>query len=255
MRMIVNYVVNRIAAISSNSLPCLLILALASVATVATEASAQPAGDLERLARLESELAALETELAQLEASKAIKRLQRAYGYYVDKKLAAEVAALFTADASVEIGGMGVYLGRDRIGEFYQRLMGGPIGDGELYNHMIMQGVVHVADDGSHANGRWRALIQTGEHGESAVWAEGPYENEYVLEDGVWRISKMLWYQTLAAPYEPGWHLEPLPLGEPMEDFPPDAPPTEDYTSFPGGYMTPFHYDNPVSGRSLPENE
>ena len=218
-------------------------------------AMAQPEADLARLATLEAELGALETEIEQLEDSKAIKRLQRAYGYYVDKKLADEVAMLFAEDATVELGGLGIYVGRNRVAEFYDWVMGGPLEDGELYNHMILQGVVNVAEDGETANGRWRALIQTGTNGESAVWAEGPYENEYIKEDGVWRFSKVRWYQTLAAAYDPGWHLESMPLEQPSEAFPPDLPPTDIYESFPGKFLTPFHYDNPVTGRTLPEAE
>lgn len=253
MRMIVNYRIRRIPSACRTALP--VRLCAIAIALTAPGLPAQTAADLERLAALESELASLETEITRLEDSKAIKRLQRAYGYYVDQKRHEELAALFSADATVELSGMGVYIGRDRIAEFYERLMGGPIGPGELYNHMILQGVVNVSEDGSTANGRWRALIQTGEHGESASWAEGPYENEYVKENGVWRFSKVHWYQTVAAPYDPGWHLDPTPIIGPLEDIPPDTPPTEVYESFPGGYLTPFHYDNPVTGRTLPDVE
>jgi hypothetical protein len=227
------------------------VLALLSIAGVAI--AQEP--DLARLAALEAELDALETEIQSLEDSKAIKRLQRAYGYYVDRKLADQVAELFAADATVEIGGLGVYVGRDRIAEFYDWVMDGPLEQGELFNHMILQGVVDVDPGGVTAKGRWRALIQTGTDGESAVWAEGPYENEYVKEDGVWLFGKVHWYQTLSADYAPGWHLNAMPLAEPSEDFPPDLPPTEDYESFPRVYLTPFHYDNPVTGRQLMEAE
>jgi hypothetical protein len=176
--------------------------------------------------------------------------LQRAYGYYVDKKLAAEIGALFADDATVELGQSGVYIGRPRIAEFYERVMGGnTLAAGELYNHMILQGVVNVADDGNFANGRWRALIQIGDHGESAVWAEGPYENEYVKQDGVWKFSRVHWYQTVSAPYDPGWHKAPQPMSGPLPDFPPDRPPTEVYESYPSVYQPPYHYKNPVSGR------
>jgi hypothetical protein len=213
------------------------------------------AGAAARLAALETELAALERDVGLLEDTKAIKRLQRAYGYYVDKKLSREIGALF-ADApntTVGIGGYGVYVGRARIAEFYDRLMGGEgLKPGELYNHMILQGVVHVAPDGRTAKGRWRALLQIGKHGESAVWAEGPYENEYVKENGVWKFSKVHWYQTVAAPYDPGWHKAPQPLSPPLESFPPDRPPTVVYGSYPAVYQPPYHYRNPVSGRCEP---
>jgi hypothetical protein len=204
---------------------------------------------LERLAALETELASLEQEIQLLEDSKAIKRLQRAYGYYVDKGLSDEVAALFSRDATAELGGFGVFVGRQRVAQLYDALLGEGLREGQLNNHMILQGIVNVAPDGMTAKGRWRALIQLGEHGQSARWSEGPYENEYIKEDGVWRISKLHWYMTLSAPYMPGWHLLSDPLGEPLADLPPDRPPTEVYGAYPSAYLPPYHYDNPVSGR------
>ena len=53
---------------------------------------------LEKLDALEAELATLEQAVQRLEDVKAIKRLQRAYGYYLDKRLSGELTALF-ADA------------------------------------------------------------------------------------------------------------------------------------------------------------
>jgi hypothetical protein len=206
---------------------------------------------LERLTALEGELSALEHEMQLLEDSKAIKRLQRAYGYYLDKKLGHEMANLF-ADApstSVEYGNAGVYVGKQRIAQYLDRLVGSGLSEGELFNHMILQGVVHVADDGMTAKGRWRALIQIAEHGQHASWAEGPYENEYVKEGGVWKISKLHWYQTVAAPYNPGWHLAPTPMAGIDASLPPDLPPSETYESYPSAYLPPYHYANPVSGR------
>jgi hypothetical protein len=202
-----------------------------------------------RVAALEAKLAALEREVVLLEDTKAIKRLQRAYGYYADKKLAREIGALFAENATAEIGGLGVFEGRARIAELYDFLLGDGLKDGELSNHIILQGVVNVAPDGNTAKGRWRALIQLGEHGESAVWSEGPYENEYVKEDGVWKFSKLHWYMTLTAPYDPGWHREQVPMPSPSPDAPPDRPPSETYQSYPAAYLPMYHYDNPVSGR------
>lgn len=224
-------------------------LAVAAFLGSRTDAQQAPDGSA-RLTVLEDKLAALEHEIQLLEDTKAIKRLQRAYGYYADKKLSREIGALFAANATAEIGGLGVFVGRERVGELYDFLLGGKLEHGELFNHMILQGVVNVAPDGNTAKGRWRALIQLGEHGASALWSEGPYENEYVKENGVWKFSKVHWYATLTAPYDPGWHLAQIPMGGPSEALPPDLPPTEVYQSYPSAYLPPYHYDNPVSGRA-----
>jgi hypothetical protein len=209
----------------------------------------------QRLNALEADLATLEHQAELLEDTKAIKRLQNSYGYYVDKKLSRQIGALF-ADApetTAEIGGTGVYVGKARIAELYDRLIGGEgLHEGQLFNHMILQGVVHVTPDGKTAKGRYRALIQLGEHGKSAEWAEGPYENEYVKENGVWKFSKVHWYQTFQASYSPGWHKASVPLNPQLADFPPDRPPTETYQSYPSAYQVPYHYRNPVSGRCEP---
>jgi hypothetical protein len=208
-----------------------------------------------RLAALEGRLEALEHEIQMLEDIKAIKRLQRAYGYYVDKKLSSEVAGLFAESATVELGGMGVYVGRERIAEFYERLMGGEgLAEGELYNHMILQGVVNVDEDGTRARGRWRALIQLGQHGESAVWAEGPYENEYVKEDGVWKIQKLHYSPFWHADYDKGWaRTEPMSHLIPTTTFPDDPFGPDElvpgFAFFPATDVVPFHYPHPVTGR------
>lgn len=227
---------------------------LASLAVVLGNSSGpslaqDPDPNIARLTALETKLDALEHEVEILEATKAIKRLQRAYGYYVDKGLSREVAELFSRDATAELGGYGVFVGKERVAELYARVLGDGLREGQLNNHMILQGVVHVAPDGMSAKGRWRALIQLGQQGESATWSEGPYENEYVKEDGVWRISKLHWYMTVTAPYDPGWHLAPQPMAGPLDDLPPDRPPTEQYQSYPSAYLPMYHYDNPVSGR------
>lgn len=231
-------------------------LAVLCAVLLAAAGSAQaPDAPGARLAALETEIAMLERDIGLLEDTKAIKRLQRAYGYYVDKKLSREIGALFAdnPNATAELGGSGVYVGRARIAEFYDRIIGGEgLEYGELFNHMILQGVVHVAPDGRTAKGRWRALIQIGEHGASATWAEGPYENEYVKENGVWKFSKVHWYQTFSAPYSPGWHKAPEPINPPLADFPPDRPPSAVYQSYPSVYQPPYHYRNPVSGRCEP---
>src|SRR4029453_16408303 len=139
-------------------------------------------------------------ELLQREAERAqdtsdIKRLQRAYGYYLDQMQWDEVAALFAPDPTIEIGLDGVYVGQKRIREYLHALGGGKSGlrRGQLHEHYVLQPVINVADDGRTAQGRWRAFMMLGQHGQSASWGEGPYEVDYVKRDGVWQIAKLHW--------------------------------------------------------------
>ena len=202
-----------------------------------------------------AQIANLEARADRVKDANDIKRLQRAYGFYVDKGEWDQVADLFAPDASVEYANEGVYVGQERIREYLKRLGGGHNGlaEGVLNNHMILQPVVHVAPDGLTAKGRWRALIQEGHYKKDAQWGEGTYENEYVKEEGVWKIRRVHWYVGFLAPYQGGWaKVKPLDafVGDVVKDFPADKPPTNVYKPYPAAYVPPYHYENPVTGFS-----
>jgi hypothetical protein len=210
------------------------------------------AAESAELAPLRTELAALAHRLQLVEDANDIKRLQRAYGYYLDSGRWDEVAALFADDATLEIGLDGVYRGRDRIGAYFSALGKGRAGlaQGQLNEHMQLMPVVTVAPDGMTAQGRWRDIIMEGQYGEFAAWGEGPFENEYVKQDGVWKISKLHWFQTMLVDFDGGWHQN--------EDFngarwvgdalPPDEPTSWSYEPWPATWLPPFHFENPVQG-------
>jgi hypothetical protein len=208
--------------------------------------------DERRMAILETKLASLQMQLALVEDRKAIERLQQSYGYYVSAGLAREAAALFSDDpgASIEYAQQGVFVGRQRIEQFLAA-SGASLKAGEIRETPIMQGVVHVAADGRSAKGRWRSLVMGGMHGQDGRWTEGPYENEYVKEGGVWRIRVLHWYTTVSGSYDQGWHKQAIAVQGPLAELPPDRPPSQVYQSFPNFFLPPYHYFNPITGKPV----
>ena len=203
---------------------------------------------------LTNRVAELEKQAQRLRDISAIKRLQRAYGYYVDNEMWDEVVDLFSDNGTMEIALDGVYRGKEHIRKYLYALSSGRPGlpAGVLNEHYQLQPVVDVAKDGRTAKGRWRALIMSGVWKERATWGIGPYENTYVKENGVWKIKRIHWYETLMVPYEGGWTAERRDFhnGRFVSDqLPPDAPPTEQYEVWPGAYLPPYHYKNPITGQ------
>jgi hypothetical protein len=88
----------------------------------------------QRLDRLEAGVAAAEDLLA-------IKKLQRAYGYYLDKGMWEDLSVLFTDDAVANYPA-GVFVGRESIRRHLYLNVGAVkmgelgLGPGRLYNHM-----------------------------------------------------------------------------------------------------------------------
>ncbi len=204
---------------------------------------------------LDARIDALATEVDRLEGTRAIKKLQRAFGYYMDRGLWDEAADLFADDGTVEIGLDGVYVGKARIRDYLQRLGGGRLGLqwGQLDEWLQLQPVVNVSADGRSARARWRDLGMQGQFQQSASWRDGIYENGYVNDDGIWKIASLHLFINFVAPYEQGWARLKTADGDQRSDaakaFPPDRPPTVTYRTFPDPQLVPFSYPNPVTGK------
>ncbi len=233
-----------------------LAAALAGLAVALTScgrAAGTEASPAARIGALEQRIDALERKAERLQDVRDIKRLQRAFGYYFDAAQWDEMAQLFSDDATLEMGLDGVYAGKAHIRAYLHALGGGHLGldEGELNEHMQLQPVIDLSADGRTARARWRTVVLQGRYGHSAEWGEGPYENDYVKEHGVWKIHALHWYQTFLVPYAGGWVRNPdLNAGVYVSGaLRPDRPPTVRYPTWPGVYIPPFHYANPVTGR------
>ena len=207
---------------------------------------------------VDTEIAALTVRVEKLEGIRAVKKLQRAFGYYVDRGLWGEAADLFTDDGTIEIGIDGVYAGRERIEEYLRRLHGGQEGliYGQLNEWITLQPAINVSADGRSATARWRDQGMLGQYKQHAEWRDGVYENSYEKgADGIWRIQSLHLFVNFVAPYEKGWaRLKPgegLVQSETAKEFPPDRPPTATYEPFPQVQVPQFQAPNPVTGRAV----
>jgi hypothetical protein len=212
---------------------------------------------------LEAKVKILEDQLRTLQDIEEIKKLQRAFGFYLEHWMAEDIIDLFAEgpDTTLSIAA-GEFYGKENIARFCRQGNEGTEMrqyDNPEYLHQVMQlsGIVDLDPDGKTARGRWYgfgASALPAEGGIAPGWMNGVYENEYVKEDGRWKFKKVRWCLTFNAPYKDGWvdpsrrvDKKPNPPYKSNTGFTPDG--TPENTLYPSGFICPFHYKNPVTGR------
>jgi hypothetical protein len=207
------------------------------------------------LEKLEAKVKALEDKVRTLEDIEEIEKLQRIYGYYLDHRMADEIIDLFSDDTESVTIGAGVYLGKEGAKRVFKGMYGGGHPPGGLGQHAIVQAVINVDSDGKTAKGRWRIVycMAVPIEGEiKALWGHGLYENEYIKEDGKWKIKKFQFFLTYRTPYEDGWVKAPVVGLSPPETLPKEIRPDRLSTGpkpYPSGDIVPFHYKHPITGK------
>ena len=227
---------------------------------------------------VEQRLAAVEHRVGELEDVNAIRRLHWAYGYYIDFNLPEQVADLF-ADDGVVVFLSGEYVGKAGVMRLYgdwiqHRFTGGRPGpvDGLLLDHFQMQDVITVAPDRQTAKGRFRGMLFGGWHDDfldakpdfmpQQFMEAGIYENDYVRENGVWKIERLDYKMQWQGNYEEGWahttsHLQPGEKLYPEDPVGPDRLlPKEEYRkTWPYRHDVPMHFAHPKFGALLAGQE
>lgn len=190
-------------------------------------------------------LDALDKRITRLEDMNQIERVQRTYGYFVDKSQWTLLHELFSDDATLEIGGKGIFTGKPRVLEYMQTAFGKDgAKEGSLANHMQFQSIPDISADGTTGWIRSRAYVMS-----LGGWGLPLYENEYKKVNGVWKISRLTGPFTMYTNWD-GWGKNAMNNTWPDKfDPPPDLPPSTVYLTYPAYYITPFHYPNPVTGK------
>ena len=222
-------------------------------------------------AEMSAAIADLQHRVGTLEDVNAIRKLHYAYGYYIDYNWANAVAELFADDGEI-VFLSGIYRGKagarrlygDWFQQFFTQGQAGPV-DGFLLDHFQMQDIITVAPDRQSAKGRFRALLMGGSHASSAYkpeglprqWYEGGlYENEYVREDGVWKIKRLDYVVQWEAEYEKGWHntiahQQPQILAFPENPLGPDELIADSRQTWPHRQPLAMHYAHPVLAKAV----
>lgn len=210
---------------------------------------------------LQKEVRGLRKQITNLNDIEEIKILQKAYGYYLERWMGEEVIDCFSdsPDCCLKLF-EGIWQGKEGVRRYFDR---GPNADPEML-HQVLQisGIVTISPDGKTANGRWYSwgacAIPSG-GGVRQFFMNGIYENTYIKESGVWKILKLEYNMAYAAPPEKGWvSAERLAARDPKTPVtvrvaPDISTENEMDTRYPSGYIFPFHFKHPVTGKETAE--
>jgi hypothetical protein len=212
---------------------------------------------------METRLKALEKKVGILDDINEVKRLQRVYSYYVMHMMRDEIYDCFADRADVSLHWLeGTWKGKKGVKRYFGVGTDRPEPPpGFLHQVMPIAGVVDVSPDGKTAKGRWYSFggvavpdQKTGKTNPSIVG--GLYEIDYIKEKGVWKFWKIDWIIPLSIkiPAESWGSVEAL--GKAIMNFKapaPDIKPTASDPRFKSGYIFPFHYNHPVTGKATSE--
>jgi hypothetical protein len=230
----------------------------ATAAASATPAAPAAPDLAPRLARLADRIASIDAQAVRVDDYNQLRNLQQVFGYYSDQALWDQVADLFSDDATLEVGQNGVYAGKASIRAYFLGLTGGRIGlaVGQLNITGQLAPVITLAADGRSAKARWRLMVQDAIYGKEANWGAGVYENEYVKQDGKWKISKLKLFNRFYAPYEGGWTRTTADLNARYgrSTAKADRATTTRYDTWPTRFIAPMHFTGEPPYRLAPEN-
>lgn len=149
---------------------------------------------------------ALAQDVERLESLRQVKDLQRTYVHLSQAGLWNEMGALFTRDAQF-IRGEERIAGSEGIARWLTQQGGGRQGlpAGAMRFEFIDQPLANLSADGRSAKVRWMALTMSGDGKGGTSILGGIYENEYLREGNVWKISLSRYYPQYDGDHANGW--------------------------------------------------
>jgi hypothetical protein len=228
-----------------------------------------------RIGALEKKLETQEKKLTLLEDIEAIKRLQKAYNYYVEHMLGDAIIDCFSDSDEVVLNWLeGQWLGKDGVRRYFARIASGEGPRGFSHQLIPSAGLITVDSDGKHAKGRWYVIggnftSDKGEVKNGGSIISGIYEMGYIKEDSVWKILSIYWVIPWVVRIPQGWsmpeHIGSMFVkgrgtapqdedGSPRPPIPvPDIPVDPKDLRYVSGFIFPFHFTHPVTGKPTTE--
>ncbi|WP_322041020.1 nuclear transport factor 2 family protein [Burkholderia diffusa] len=196
--------------------------------------------------KLATVVADLERKAGLLDDIISIINLQAKFNYCLElnntDRIVNELFAQHDPHVRCEIADTGVYEGIESIRRFWKARHNIQSIRGYLGTIMLETPHVQISEDGTRARGIWHAFgpnsvpanqqkvkQATGERVKlTATWYMGKYQNEYVKEDGVWRIQSLHALKYMQSPYDQSWVEAPdvYRFSPPASECVPDKPGT-----------------------------
>jgi len=156
--------------------------------------------------QFEDEIDTLARDVERVESLRAVKDVQRHYAQYAQFGLWDEMADLFARNGTLVWGDTRLS-GRAAIAGFLRERLGGTRGmtAGAMHTEFIDDPLVNLAVDGTAAQGRWMFMTFAGNGAGDTLIEGGIFENDYVLEDGVWKIATLRYFPQFRGDYPNGW--------------------------------------------------
>jgi hypothetical protein len=198
----------------------------------------------------------LEARLQKIEDILEIEKLGRIYGYYLEHWMDEEIIDLFSDSENVALEWIeGTYIGKKSIRRYFEGVR--QVYDYSEFTHQLMQisPVIDIAADGKTAKGRWYgfgAISKLAGRDLKQCFFSGIYENDYVKEGGRWKILRIRWYHNYISGQDSSWTTSIVPKSEPGEPVP-DEVKMHPEREKPFGFIMPFHYPHPITGKKTDE--
>jgi hypothetical protein len=190
----------------------------------------------DKVKKLEAKVKELENRIGIQEDIEEIRHLMSKYEIWHVPGKVTETWKLFTMkqpDVSAEIDDWGVYVGPQSVRKLYEEGHVVPA-KGTMHTHHLDTYVIQVAKDRKTAKG---IFFSPGHEtwvradGKIATWVWGKYGNDFIKEDGEWKIWHLHWYTAFRTDYYKSWQEEfKLPfvekIGSMKDKIPPQRPTT-----------------------------